>query len=365
MNRKGRSKRPKIPATIGVTMRNGANKLPLPGNHVGEGSASPSMAGEMVEPPSSPRRSGLRPPAPMLNLSLTPEPPESPPHADEPDPPPRDDVSVPPVDLDTGFFTAPTTEGSFEVETRDPRAAMKSTPAAAQRRAHLAKYVTAAVGLASALCVAAVVKSSVARSHESIPPQHSSFAAQAAGATPPASLNAVPTTAPAASPISVANSVPVGRAATAETTPSTADQPTRPVAVAADPAPAPQAELPANEPAQAAAESARGPAAPSRDDGPAKAANPGEVAPAPKVAARDAAQEKAQSRSALERGNMAAAIAAGERSVAIDPTDAEAWLILGAAYQQRGDAKNATRSFKACVAQGTHGPKNECAAMLR
>jgi Flp pilus assembly protein TadD len=49
--------------------------------------------------------------------------------------------------------------------------------------------------------------------------------------------------------------------------------------------------------------------------------------------------------------------------VALDPTDGEAWLILGAAYQEKGDMKNARRSYKACLEQGKRGPKYECAAM--
>ena len=48
---------------------------------------------------------------------------------------------------------------------------------------------------------------------------------------------------------------------------------------------------------------------------------------------------------------------------ALDPTDGEAWLILGAAYQEKGDMKNARRSYKACLEQGKRGPKYECAAM--
>jgi Flp pilus assembly protein TadD len=47
--------------------------------------------------------------------------------------------------------------------------------------------------------------------------------------------------------------------------------------------------------------------------------------------------------------------------VALDPSDAEAWLILGAAYQEKGDAANARRSFKSCLSEGKRGPKWECA----
>ena len=369
MSRKVRSKRSKIPAANAVAMRDGAGRPPLPANGVGTEIPSPSPSLEMVETTSSPRPSSSRPQAPVLNLSLAAGPPASSAQTAKPDDGGRDDGSVPPVDLDVGFFdaTSTSTEASFEVETRDPLAAMKRTPAAAQRRAHLARYVTAAVGLASAVCVAALVKSSVARSHEALPSQRSSFAAQAAGATLPAQVNAAPTTAPAPSPLAVANSAPAAAAASAEGTAPAAEQPTL-----APPTPAPpagslaKAEAPAEpaarQPVQVAAEAPRGAATPSPEVASPK---PTETPLDPKAAAKDAARSKAQSRGALERGNVAGAIAAGERSVAIDPTDAEAWLILGAAYQQRGDAKNALRSFKACISQGNRGPKNECAAMLR
>jgi len=278
----------------------------------------------------------------------------------------RDDGSFPPVDLDAGFFAADSasSEASFEVETRDPRAAMKLTLAVAQRRAHLAKYVTAAVGLASALCVAALVKISVAPSHEESRPEHVSLAAQAAGASRPA-VNAAVVTETVPSPPLAANSAPAVPAAAAEVAPPTVEQATPPTTgMAADPGSVAKAEPLAEPAAHPPLEGAVVPAQA------AASASPRDVAPAepaadPKTAAKEAANEKAKSRGALERGNMTGAIASGERSVAIDPADAEAWLILGAAYQQKGDAKNAVRSFKACVSQGKRGPTSDCAAMLR
>jgi tetratricopeptide (TPR) repeat protein len=99
-------------------------------------------------------------------------------------------------------------------------------------------------------------------------------------------------------------------------------------------------------------------------------ASPGASPPAadpidPKEAAKEAGKEKAKCRTLIERGRFTDAITAGEQSISLDPTDSEAWLLLGAAYQQKGDAKNAVRSFKACVDQGKRGPKWDCAAMLR
>jgi Flp pilus assembly protein TadD len=84
---------------------------------------------------------------------------------------------------------------------------------------------------------------------------------------------------------------------------------------------------------------------------------------APELDPKAAAKEKNTARTLLERGKHNDAIEAGERSVALDPTDGEAWLILGAAYQEKGDMKNARRSYKACLEQGKRGPKYECAAM--
>jgi tetratricopeptide (TPR) repeat protein len=93
-----------------------------------------------------------------------------------------------------------------------------------------------------------------------------------------------------------------------------------------------------------------------------------EAPPEPSETTRDpveAKRKKRESQSLLERGKAGAAIDAGEAAVALDPEDAEAWLILGAAYQQKGDAKRAREAFSQCLKQGKRGPKAECAAMLR
>jgi hypothetical protein len=338
MTRKGRLKRPKLPVVDMSGIQNGLGNQELPDSGVSE---TPLLHGsaEMVETTSPPRVRSLRPSAPEVDLSPPPDNAEDFERSDESRRIGRDDdASVPPVDLDAGFFSVDVApdEASFEVETRDPRAALKLTPAAAKRRAHLAKYVTAAVGLASALCIAALVKSSFAGSHEPTRSQHGPFAAQAAATG--LSLNGAAVTESPPSPASPANSAPV-------------DPPAK-------------AEVASPTPEQAAPAQAASAAAPVVADAPvpAKAQAVAEPPADPKVAA---AKEKAKSRGALERGNMSAAIAAGERSVALDSTDAEAWLILGAAYQQKGDAKNAVRSFRACVSQGKRGPTSDCAAMLR
>jgi tetratricopeptide (TPR) repeat protein len=86
------------------------------------------------------------------------------------------------------------------------------------------------------------------------------------------------------------------------------------------------------------------------------------VAPEP---ASEAFEKKRASQQALEKGKLVLSIELGERAVELDPTDADSWLILGAAYLQRGDIKNARRCFSSCVGQATSGQRKECAAMLR
>ena len=68
---------------------------------------------------------------------------------------------------------------------------------------------------------------------------------------------------------------------------------------------------------------------------------------------------------ALEARRLPEAIAAGERAVALDATDGEAWLILGAAYQENYQLGEARRCYRACVVKGKVDPRGECAAMLR
>jgi hypothetical protein len=231
---------------------------------------------------------------------------------------PRDDSSYPPVDLDKHFFDgvldgerhSRPSYSQWDDEERDPRMALKLTPEVARRRADLSRYVKFAVAAASALCLAALVKVAVARSATDAGTSHSSTVAAAAAAPV---KTAVPVVAP---PAETQAAAPV------------------PVAAPAETAAAPPADTTA--PAASAAT---------------------ELDP------KAAAVEKNKARTLLERGKNADAIEAGEKSVALDPTDGEAWLILGAAYQEKGDMKNARRSYKACLEQGKRGPKYECAAM--
>jgi len=246
-----------------------------------------------------------------------------------------DDISVPPVvDLEEHdhFFAAGENahqrvshsgaSGSFAA--LDPRHAQKMTAEAHARRAHLSRYVKAAVGLAAALLALGLVfnhyrakptdepvKAGVVQHTPDIPPpQPTETIAHTADVPPPSTASAVPP--------------PEGSASAAA---SVAATDTAPVASASAPAASASADV---------------------------------VAPPTKTAA----QEKATSKAALESGSYGMADAAGERSVALDAGDGEAWLLLGAAYDSMGNKGQARRCYNACVAKAKRGPIDECRQML-
>lgn len=239
-----------------------------------------------------------------------------------------DETSVPPVsDWDSAFFSDP-----FAEDEPDPRAERYAIFAAsADRRAHLARYVVGAVGFSSALCLAALLKVALIGSGGSA----SAAVTGAAAAT----LQNVPAEVSVAVPDESSASVSPGA-------------PVEPSANAPAPANAPPVESAS---AQGRAEA---PAAPS-----ASVVAPVELPG--KAREREAMRQREASRSALERNGFTAAVEAGERAVALDPTDGESWLILGAAYQARGDAANARRCYRTCLAEAKRGPRSECAGMLR
>jgi cytochrome c-type biogenesis protein CcmH/NrfG len=79
-------------------------------------------------------------------------------------------------------------------------------------------------------------------------------------------------------------------------------------------------------------------------------------------AARDARE---LARGALARGDVARAVSTGIESVELDPSDAEAWLVLGAAEMAYGKRRDARSTFTACTKIATRGPRHECAQMLQ
>ncbi len=100
------------------------------------------------------------------------------------------------------------------------------------------------------------------------------------------------------------------------------------------------------------------------DAAPSPAASSDDAELTPEERAKRAKAEKAKAQGALDRGAVQAAIDAGERSVALDETDGEAWLLLGAAYQEKGRLSDAQRAYQACTQKGKRGPIRDCAAMI-
>jgi tetratricopeptide (TPR) repeat protein len=224
-----------------------------------------------------------------------------------------------------------------EVVARESR---KGLPEVVERRARLAKYVRWAVGGAAVLCLAALGRTLVAPA---------TSAPSASGLSELSSSAHVSAAARLEAPEPKAAARPPAEPVLAEPAPSvelTAAPAAEAVAPAAAPAPA--------EPAPAAAETVAVP----------KVDVPNGGAPAPS-GDKTALAEKNDARRALERGKAAEAIAAGERSVVLDPTDGEAWLLLGAAYQDKGNMAEARRAYAACTKEGKRGPIGECRAMLR
>lgn len=297
------------------------------------------------------------------------------------DPSLSDEVSIPPVtttafadssastdvnELEDSFFVRRAAVESAhanqihhdEVDHQvDPRTAQKRTAAAQARRAHLSRYVKWTVLGAAAVLALGVGRVAFKGKPEFAPPPPIIHTAMAAVVdNTPHSIAARDPNAPAPAVTEESQAAADQAVAALDNAAASATPP------AADPAAA-QAAAPIADPAQKPAD----PVAAQ----PAALAQPAAVAPvadapaAAPVSDKTAAQEKKASSQALERGNAKAAIEAGERSVALDSTDGEAWLVLGAAYQQVGKNADAKRCFNSCIKEGKRGPISECREMLQ
>jgi tetratricopeptide (TPR) repeat protein len=252
-------------------------------------------------------------------------------------------------DLDEGFFdhgehAADVDAHAADLDNYDEKMAHKNSPEARARRAKLWRYVLGAVAACVFLLFIADVKSRWGHG-------------EPVSDTPPM-VAVMPPPPP-----------PVNSAVVAPEPP--------PVAVVVPPATSAD-DLPAPAPVASGAASAKAgePGAPAPADSkgwvaepaaPAAAAAPGAPPAAAEPSADDkksAAQQKRTCQGLLDQGAFAKAIEAGEHSVALDPTDGEAWLLLGAAYQSIGKGADARRTFASCVAEAKRGPINECRSML-
>lgn len=67
----------------------------------------------------------------------------------------------------------------------------------------------------------------------------------------------------------------------------------------------------------------------------------------------------------LARSNIREATELAERATAVDPSNALAWVTLGAARQARGDRQGARQAYRNCAKLGEGQYVSECRAMLR
>jgi Flp pilus assembly protein TadD len=224
-----------------------------------------------------------------------------------------------------------------EDEATDLKILHKMQPEVLARRAKYVRYVTIVSAGCMLLVLAGLVRHKIARGDQEVAARD--MAAYAATHSPEnlpienAAPMAPPPSAPAVAPV--------------EPSPSA----TAVAAASAAPDVAPSGQVPAANVA-AAGETDVKPDAPAA------------VSPPP-ATGKTAAQEKRDCQGFLDRGAFGKAAEAGERSVALDPTDGEAWLLLGAAYQSIGRGGDARRAFNACLKEGKKGPLGECRAMLR
>jgi hypothetical protein len=238
-------------------------------------------------------------------------------------------------ELASRFFAKPepTTQAPLPVDDAAREIARFESPAFKERQRYLMRYVAGAVAFSGAICLAAFFRIAAAATDPSAQMPHASQAARAFEPfpTPPAELPAEPVV--AAAVIAPPPPAPVPQEAPVAATP---------VAPAAPAAPAKPSLEPASTPA---------------------AASPAAVAPSEGPSARESKDAAMQ---ALEHGKWNAAIASAERSVKLDPTDAEAWLILGGAYQERGSDRAAHRAYASCSqsAKPSHA-RSECASLAR
>ncbi len=224
-----------------------------------------------------------------------------------------------------------------------------------ERREKLQRYVKATVAGCVALCLAAVVRVEVTQRMNAS--EDVGTATAAASPPPTAPAPELPSPPALAAPVA-----PAALPEKIETAPAVAS----PASLA--PLEAPKAAPDAPAPVRMAETTAL--AAPPSASPPSQAisAAPSHVAPVAPVAPvepKTAVQEREAARRALEHGKPRDAVAAGERATSADPTDAEAWLILGAAHQELGHDAAARAAFHSCLTSAKHGPIRECGSMLR
>ena len=230
-----------------------------------------------------------------------------------------------------GYTPEPPQAAEVEIAGTTTRRAAIHSAAARERRRYLTRYVAGAVGLAAVIGLGAVVRITTAGD---------ASAAQSPIRAPWSSSAAETIAEPLPDPSPDPNPTP------RETAPT-------------EPAPAALSPTPERASGTTPAATAEERAAPSA------AADTSGTFVATTTDPDGAADAKRAAQRALDRGHLKASIEAGERSVALDPADADAWLILGAAYQAKGAYAEARRCFTSCSTLAKRGARGECRALLR
>jgi hypothetical protein len=197
-------------------------------------------------------------------------------------------------------------------EVRDADAEMHAAGLGAvdpARRGVFLRYVYMAMGVCALVAVIAVTR-----------------AAMSKHAAPPPAASAAPTEPAASAPAAVAAAAPSASGAPAAS-PSGAPEEVAPAAASASAAPEPSA--------------------------------------VPDEPEKSAKEEREDARRLLEKGKTQDAIMAALRSTSLDPEDADAWLLLGGAYQTAGKSADARAAYTACSKQAKRGELRECRLMLR
>ncbi len=257
----------------------------------------------------------------------------------------------PAVAADHHFHVPPSAE-----EIAEARRSQAHLAQAKVRRAHFARHVGWAVAVSLAICVAGGFRAYIISSRPQSVASTFEGEARAAGEASPL---VVPVVEKAVDPTIHAEAKKPAEVTSAA---MEAPKPVDPVANVANVPEAPKAveAVKAAEvaPAQVKPKEEAKPAAPAAAEPKVEEAVKAELKPG------SAVEDKKTAQRALDRGKIKDAIAAGESSVASDPTDGDAWLVLGAAYQMAGRDADARKAFQSCSKQGKRGRMGECRAML-
>jgi len=189
------------------------------------------------------------------------------------------------------------------------------------------------------------------------PPAMTASAAETASAAPVAAASASSEPMASASAAPVESAAAAAPTATAEPTPAPTGAPAVTAAAAAPPTAAPVATVAPTAAVIHAAAIPGVPAAAFTAAAPAAAAHEAPVDTGPVPGGGSALSQASR---ALAKGDTARAVSLARQAVSGNPSNADAWLILGAALQASGNGSAARDAYRSCVTQAHSANVNEC-----